>query len=697
MRPLAALLSLAFLAWTPLPRSLSPEIPLATPTYGGHDEFAYMSDVASDGRGFFAVSTEYFNSSPGMLFDEQGKHVFDGSVDVRGRVIGGTLMAIASSGRNYLVVWDDYQSIRATRFTTEGVRIDREPLVIRARVQASTILPPRGAELDVAWDGTHYIVVSEASTNNFVATRVSEDGRVVETNIPATGNRIASRNGVSMFARGESSAVAAGPDGFYIVFNRTGAVAGQRYDAAGQPVGEEESIAGSNAMEVAVVWNGSHWLVAFASDWNLYIRRLGIDAQPVKIAERAHSPALASNGTRAMLTWSGPPMETGSPQSHGIPPTGSPVMKAMIDAGTIGEIEPAHRNAAFSDQPSISSAGGNTLVAWTEHLTDYSSHALRVQALHDGVPLPTQTTTLATFADVVDFATSGSEALLVLRADGGMKFLRIAPDGRTVSEEVLAGNMPFDTGRVVWTGRHYLVVWRQLAPESRVEYRAVRINANGTLAAPPIIVGSPGNFDGSTAEVAVAANGDALIVWPFVTTYRIEGVFLGADNTITPMEPVVLSERFRDIDLATDGTSFLLTRMYDARIEWQLIGRDIGRNGDGQAPIAAAGTNQLLPELRTFWTGENYLVVSTRDLKPSQRDLYGLRIAPNGSAIDSSAVLLSAFPTLAQPMAQWRRPAMQIGANKKLEFAYLDTRDVSSLAPSILFRWLAQAKRRGAR
>jgi hypothetical protein len=171
--------------------------------------------------------------------------------------------------------------------------------------------------------------------------------------------------------------------------------------------------------------------------------RVGLDAEPFLIAKDALAPALASNGTRVIVTWS-----TWA--------TRGALQRAFLDEL---EPQPVHRWPNTRDAMLMTRAGGNTLVAWFEVDRDYQGQ-VRIQPVHDGVPLPE--TTIAGSRPVA-FASNGAEALLVVVDERSRtsRFLRVDPMGNVLSDVRLGDSLPYDTADLVWTGAHYLYVWRE--------------------------------------------------------------------------------------------------------------------------------------------------------------------------------------------------------------------------------------------
>lgn len=689
-RTLALVLAVASLGWTPIPSAVSPEVPLAEPTVHV-PQTSEAADIASDGESFFVVSTEYVVSGAhhhlAMLLDERGEPRLSESEHLTSR--GGWRPAVAWSGRVYLAVWDEFSETLGMRFSREGRPIDRAPIRIRASVRSLDLPPYAGFDRDVAWDGTHFVVITESSPGAFVAARVDEGGRVVANGLPAAGSRIAVRNGVSVLVGGTrhgavQSEVAAGDDDFFVVTVTAGMpLRGQFLDASGQPKGSEIVLA-SEGREPAVTWDGARYVVAFTTgdQYHPEVRavRVGLDAEPFLVAKDATTPALATNGRRVLITWS-PWTMFGSLQ------------RAFLDEI---EPEPVHRWPNTRDSMLMTRAGANTLVAWFEHDRAYNGQ-VRIQPVRDGVPLPAKT---IAGSRPVAFASNGAEALLVVMGEMNRtsRIIRVDSMANVLSDVTLADTLPWDTADLVWTGEHYLYVWREYLPASQIiEIRAVRISADGALLddrGKALVSGS--SFDLGSPFLAVAGDRTLLVVSAQLRQV-VETHFVSADLFVTPADVVPIGEAFA-FDLVSDGTGFLL--VYARRgtvtgpdtIVWQKLAGD-GRLGpSGEVRLTAK--HEYHSALRAFWTGENYLLVWSR-VAAQRRELQAMRVSPEGAAIDAPQRIF-AEPVPATTMEFWKT-AMHLAEPRRLELAYVDWRELGQYEQTAVFRSFGPARRRAVR
>ena len=713
-RPLALVLSFLTLAWTPLPTTVSPEIQLAA-SLPVAETWAGGSAVASDGRGFFVTSVEspLFDTPHqiAMLLDEHGEPALPRSVLLSNNTTGHT--AVASSGRNYLAVWDFYGTTLAARFTPAGQRIDQSPIVIRnatssfQRLRETHVGDP-GRVFDVEWNGSQYVVVSEDGHGGFFGALVGEDGRVMRNDLRVSGNSIASRGGVSVtvnnapfrskdlvaqtigpngeagggmtITAGASGAdVAAGDDGFLVVYRRSEEIFAQELDAAGNLRGSERHIA--KGWGPAVTWSGTHWVVAFTEaytgDSPLYVVRLGIDATPVKIAEKAFGPALASNGSRVLLTWT--PLEKRA------------VQRVLLDDATITAASLVHRYPGGRSSPALTRIGDVTLAAWVESGSVNPEPRLRVQPVRNGVPLTPQAFPHESLSTVVDFTSNGSEAMLVTASKHSTErihFFRLAADGTLLSRTTIDQPIPWTTGTARWTGTHYLFIWYAVlnrdTPAQRSEIRALRISAAGEiLDSAPVVLPL-----GDGVPMAVAGE-RTLVLRPSYFKGYADAIILGPNlTTITVERFDFRAGEGSQFDVATDGVDFLVARVVRSSTQdsilWQRILRDGTIGAKGEAPIAPR--SEYSPRLHLFWTGESYLSLIARE-----DSLFAHRIAFDGVTADPAATRIPYSAGL-----YYQSLAAQYIGLGRVEIVHPRAGN-SEIQPPLVLRTLAPPRRRASR
>ncbi len=129
--------------------------------------------VASDGVDFMAAFAEQASaklfvtvarvSRSGSLLDNEGTRVDET------RPIAQT--SIVYGAGTYLVIWAEFHDIYARRFTTSGVAIDSDPILIRTNARSYTLAPA------AAWNGNIFFIVWAEAGRIFGAT-MSTDGTI---------------------------------------------------------------------------------------------------------------------------------------------------------------------------------------------------------------------------------------------------------------------------------------------------------------------------------------------------------------------------------------------------------------------------------------------------------------------------------------------------------------------------------------
>jgi hypothetical protein len=652
---LTALVPLALVAWTPLPQITTTPQPLALPQ--PLEGFGRYARAASDGRGFYVVSSgnargtgvtdsSPFNPQYGMAFDGLGDPQQDEISNSSGLARG--LSAVASSGENYLVVWlegtGDDAVLYARRVSAEGRPIDHSPIVVH-QFEDSSFSPP--LDFSVAWDGTRYIVAFERRAAGFFGAQyVSESGEVIGSDFDVVGSEVASDgNGTVLFAThqnteiteeeiitveslnvgpvqigpGSQAVLAAGGSGdFLIAYHNSGDVWMRRLDRRAQPTGEPIMLS-NRSSDPAVTWAGDHWLVVFTKGGqvpSVQGVRVGRDsvATPFVIAQNATLPAVASNGTRALVTW--------RRESDGVRE------KAMLDGTIVSKIVPLNRQLAAASVAGLAAMGETTLIGQTRNAIygNVDVWAVRGSAVEH----------LTTFAGPERFdaiAASSDHGLVVTSTEEEFRFRIIDGAGRIAGENVFALRDPPRTVAAYWLGTQYRVTWTHELPDFRVEGYAITVDPAGRL--------GPRRFTPPGTLVARAAAADrTLTIFPQSRSPyggTIEGpggvsIPVGADSDPTASTPV---------SVASDGTGFMVAyRDVDGQMRIQRIEFD-GSRGAGrlvpQEPVS------WLTRTTLAWTGEYFVLLRWHLSDPL---LYAMRIGPDTRLIDRDLVPIHTIPTL---------------------------------------------------
>jgi hypothetical protein len=640
-RLLLPLASLLFIAWTPLPQGLTPPARLLYPEpIEGLD---VETRAASNGRGFFAVSAGGYFAMP---IGENGERLSEESSAV-GRAVG--LPVIASDGTNYLVVWlapsRDFRTVEgptlyARRITAEGRPIDREPILIQRFGDRY------GDGFSVSWDGARYVVVYNDRNQGYVAQYISAEGVVEPRHYPMAGSESDSGNGKVLsvthqvydiineqplvvqaidtppvtIGLGAQAVVAAGGGEFLVAYHEEGDLWVRRLAPSGQPLADPVRIS-IRASEPRIAWMNDHWLVVFTrlrgATRNVEGVRVGSGyvSTPFPIAENASVPALASNGTRAFVSWRGDDRKR---------------YKAILDGSTVSAIGPLYRRLGPIEalNARMVAVGNTTLIAIGQ------TGQTDVWGVRGGVVRH-----LRTFPGYLNGFTAGPGHALLTTANWTI----IDENANTLAEakSQAEGTVWVPAG---WAGSEYRVVWGHVS----LYFRGVgdlylsTMRLNGDTRGHRLL--SP-----SAREHVATANARdrMLVVWP----EECRGCFAGeisGTNELVEFEGQVRPPNWNGVPprlhATSDGENFLLA----------ITGMDTNMHLRLVAPDGRIERLRSLPVRWYFesvwmgWTGEYYLILGTNSTDPyAPGQLYAARVAPDGTLIDEEFALV--LPDITTP------------------------------------------------
>lgn len=678
MRTAALAAAAVFLlaAWTPFPSSVGPEVPLDAPPYA--PTFTTEPRLAASAEGALLLSEQLTVSRIGEIFQLH----YTGALDGNGLPIGESSAlgyvrnaSVASSGRGYLVAFEQDGEARAVRFTSAGTRIDATPISLGVR----------GGVGEVAWDGTAYVVVAASK-----AISVGEDGRVLATRDAfnfATNAQVAARNGVAIavnqgsnfeptgplqaqviggalhrLGSGASSDIAAGDPGFLLVYESNGAIASRLFDPSGQPDGPQFLIA-SAGRDPVVAWNGTNWVVAY--EVGETVRAAHVLRGPLGpatiVTTNGINPTIAAHGGRVLIAW-----------DSRVPRTVSEIRTASIEGTDVNvTATAAGRTSRAQTDVRMTTVDGATLLAWYDG-------AARVRRM-DG---KSAAQTIEDVGSPMAFAGGDGSALVVSRLGNTLAFTRVDRNGAPLSTQRFTAAALVDVADAVWTGNLWTVIWHVTGPNSGL-YRA-SVSADGTLSGPrpfgPIV-------SASTQGLTVTKAADKVLV-----LWSVAG---GGTHTFVMNEQGLwaqgrgIAERMFEA-ASTGGPEVLAARIREDNVlEWQRVFLD-GRVG--------ARSEVALPEagmtLQTFFTGENFLLVLTRaGAAPDRIDLYGLRVDVSGAPIDPAPVHFESAYTVLPPAFA----TANLRNGTTLDLAYFRALDEAGMFhefPRLVFRSVHDSPRR---
>ncbi|MEO0079883.1 MAG: hypothetical protein ABIK44_04315 [candidate division WOR-3 bacterium] len=569
--------------------------------------------------------------------------------------------ATASDGTNYLVVWADRRSVTAdyhiygARVAPQGVVLD--PIGIPISITANHHFSPA-----VAFGGTNFLVVWEdyrsGDTSDIYGARVTPSGVVLDPDgIPIA---IAAN-------RQQLPAVAFDGTNYLVVWtdDRRGIysqdIYGARVTPSGvvlDPQGIPISTAGSFQNEAAVAFDGTNYLVVWVDgrngEYDIYGARVtpgGVVLDPNGIIvstapEDQYEPAVAFAGTNYLAVWHDD--RTGSYcDIYGA---------RVTPQGTVLDPDGIHisTGADWMAYPAVGFDGTNCLVVWQDRRSGFGDiYGARVTP--NGVVLDTsgiQITTAADWQGYPAVAFDGTNYVVVCtdRRSGccdiyGSRVtpagIVLDPDGILISTAVSWQGYP----AAAFDGTNYFVVWE--------DFRSANWDIYGARVTPGGVVLDPSGIPISTAaddqrSPAVSFDGtNYLVVWqdnrsdPESDIYGARvtpaGVVLDTGIAIfagwDPQElPAVAFDGQNYLVVWVDWRSGTYLELYGTRVT--PAGVVLDSNG---IPFK---TGTYVHSIDVVFDGRNYFVVWDDWLGPSS-DIYGMRVTPEGVALDSGGIPIS--------------------------------------------------------
>ena len=479
---------------------------------------------------------------------------------------GGLDPDVATDGSNFLVVFEDFQRIRAVRADAAGnlLTFDWIDLGEDGKLQ---FVP------NVAFGGGHYLV-----------TWWEDDGTILT-------------------------------------------VKGRVLDADGTPLGAANfAISAEDAIDDAVAWNGERFLVTWTGFGDpLGIRVAGVDVdgnviagsqQTVSLNAWGH-PRIAAGATASVVAWEafgttgdftnrvyaarvapdGTVLDPGGFRLSSnetdetqikLASSGDAFLLAWRRAGDLSTIQGAvlsdggvittpdftiSRSTGFTSVPGVAFDGAKYLVAWADERDVPAVFGAPISV--DGVALSTEDVRLSTVpVSVFSFnqtalAWNGSRFLVVFLGDrvledfthiGGVEGSLVTPD-LTIERSGLSFTQLINNefaSQVVWNGQDYVVIWsdEREGGFDRSTVRAVRITTAGQVLDPDGILLSDDLRD---VFGHIASNGDGRSV---VTMVDPAGQsferMLGADGTLTPLQIPSTQALGEGPAVASNGQNYLM-------------------------------------------------------------------------------------------------------------------------------------------
>ena len=686
----------------------------------GRDYFVSWSDSRDwdGGKSFVALIYGARISADGLVLDPEGQLLSQG-VDWAGYV-----NAAAGNANGYFVIWDDVrnrgtntigiQDIYGTRVSSEGRVLD--PLGVPVCTATNNQgMPALAANVDgflAAWSDTRDKVFDPYTRWDaaIYAAFIGNDGVVRQTNGFLVNDGMWAQHSPSVAAHGNDFLVAwqdernaEGPP-----WPGNDDIFGARVTAAGvvlDPNAIAITLSPGTQSTPAVVFDGSHWLVAWtdarnavssSSKLDIYAQRItpeGKIAEPIDqlIASNTSAatwPVLAVNQDDVLVAWPAD-REIFRPFLYGI-------MGTRWRDGLLLDREPQilSYQGAHQHSPSIAFNGSTYLVVWVGSrppaLYDNSTDIFGARVRSTGEIMDPAGLVISAVEDVEQYAP--------VAAANGTDFFVAWQDGRNGARDIYgtlvtgAGEVMANNGTPICTapanqytpmlaanGSQFLVAWMDFraAADSHANINAdvyaTRIDANGAVLDPDGIAVCARTNDQYIGSVA--ANGtDWLVVWKdyrAVTNWpwgsQVFGARVAGNGKVLDPDGLLLSSDSQDpqsMAVASHGMEFLVAWVdlgpgRDSESE-AVQGTRVGPNGAvlGQDSFHLADAGAGPRALRAVGTDDGYLVLWQADHSESDEeddnappvvDVLGVRVRADGTVRDGVPLRLTPSPGLVPP------------------------------------------------
>jgi len=527
-------------------------------------------------------------------------------------------------------------------------------------------------EPSVALDGTNFLVVwQDEGGAGICGCRVSQAGAVLDP------------SGIAISTAGgrEPAVVFDGTD-FFVVWTdqRNGIynpdVYGARVTRAGavlDPSGIAISTAAYSQYRPTVAFDGTNLLVTWAdgrsSNYDIYGARVtpsGIVLDSTGIAvstavDDQNAPAVAFDGTSFLVVWQDARSGRGD-DIYGarVTPSG-----AVLDSSGIAV------STAVDDQgnPALAFDGTNFLAVWQDVRTGVDDDVYAARVNQAGVVLD---------PSGIAVSTAAYWQVLAAVAFDGTDFLVVWQDARSNSTYDIYGARVSQAGvvlagirvcsaaghqqhpSVAFADTNFLVVWQDVRSSRDDDVYAARVTPSGTVLDPSGIVVS--TVSSSQYHPAVASDSANFLAvwedWRGGADADVYGARVTPSGTVLDPSSIALSRAALNQNsaaVAFGGTNYLVvwedyrqgtySDIYGARVTLGGLVLD-----PGGIAISTAARSQRYPAIA--FDGENFLVV-WQGTGSGSIDIYGARVTPYGTVLDSAGIAISTaaygqyFPAIA--------------------------------------------------
>ncbi len=568
--------------------------------------------------------------------------------------------AAAFGDTTYFVVWNDPRSV--TSYEIYGTRVAAGGKVLDPAGIAITSSAPDQEDPAIGFDGTNYLVVWKDARNgtnyDIYGSRLSTGGTVLDPGGIA----------ISVTPQGQSDVAIAFGDTTYLVVwadsrNGVANIYGARVTPGGavlEPSGIAICADPGGQSRPAVTFNGSNWLVVWedirGGNPHIYGTRVATDGTVLDSLGIAVSsltgdqvyPAAASNGTTSLVVWD----DKQSSSSHDV------YGARVASNGTVLDSTGIVISAATGDQgyPAATFDGTNYFIVWDDYrnVTSWDIYAARMDSsgtVLDPAGIPVSLYASQEFGPAV--ASSGGGFLMawidsrnVLKDIYG---IRVASDGTVLDPQQIAISTSASNQScpaMAFDGWDYLAVWHEWRLGTSNDIFGARVGTDGTVVDTLGIAISTGSKDEMYPAAAFGGT-NYLVVWQDYrnNAYDIYGARVGADGSVLDPAGIGVSTATSPQEypaVASDGVNFIVVWEDKRSGSYDIYAARVSPGGSVLdpvgIPISTATGDQVHPAIA--FDGTNCMVV-WQDLRGINYDIYGARIAPDGTVLDAAGIAIS--------------------------------------------------------
>jgi hypothetical protein len=570
--------------------------------------------VAFNGTDYLVVWTEYRHGEPiiyGARMDPQGVVLDTGGIPITSMSTFQQFPSVASDGYDYFVVWKDDRPDTVWWFNgpyVYGSRVSHSGILIdTSAIEIADVFGIHSQPL-VAFDGTNYLVVwrDDWGVPGIYGARVSTSGSVLDA---------------SPFSISSGSSPALAFDG----------------------------------TNYLVVWDK---LITSPENYNIFCTRVTQDGVVLDTAgivvcvdtSSQRHPAVSFDGTNCLIVWED---ERNSPFPDIY---GARVSPSGLVLDTLGI--PVSTADSSQRYPSVVFEGTDYLVVWQEYdlSSDFSIRGTRVSM--SGVVIDTPRITIS-MADSIRCLTAvcsdGSNYLVAWqdrRDTPDLKYdiyaARIDQSGQVLDPSGIPVRVKIPAQQsfpaAAFDGTNYLVVWQDYrnssSPVLLSDIYGIRVSQYGDI------------LDNSAIAISTAPNRQLFpavafdgtnyfVVWEEMRDdVAVYGARVNQAGVVIDTQGImILESRFPFPAIAFDGTNYLVVFIGENPLA-QIYGTLVSPAGTVSEPFQITPPDLFVAFNPAVAFGDtNYLVVwESSTFSPSGRGIYGSRVTPSGSVLDTFTI-----------------------------------------------------------